>query len=498
MRGAVPDRSWSCSPSPRPHVRSRRAARFAGPPRKGDAPYTRLPLPRTLAEHQSSALLLAATAGAPCLWWAACCAISPSGCAVHDVDVVGLRPGPRGRPRPSRGGALSLVHPSGGARSSAPIAWFGGEDGVDLWDREGMSVEEDLARRDFTVNAFAWDRAKRRGARPERSRADLERRLLKATTAESFTGDPLRLLRLPRPAAAAARPVSVDPRTVELARRSARAPPGRGAPSASATSWRSSSRSPTTAVASSCWRRSISTQAIWARPSGRARTGRERARGLGMARRFGRSGGELGGAGSAGLLAGGIPTTACEALAWRFLFAGRALTPGPSLAAAERGNVRSVRWRWRVAAVGVFDRREARWRWCCCAESCRRARSRERWFLFRIGEDLWAAALCARGAQAGLAGAGSDGGRSRRRSPVGRKTAGRALPSGPRLLSGLDVQEIAGLPPAAALGRILPSSRPRQGRAAHHHREAAERWLRDGRRGNCRGLAGVPRFSQSC
>jgi tRNA nucleotidyltransferase/poly(A) polymerase len=88
---------------------------------------------------------------------------------------------------------------------------------VDLWDREGMSLHDDLARRDFTVNAFALDLADGAVIDPFGGLADLDRRLLRATTPESFAGDPLRVLRLPRlllrlPGFAA------DPGTLGLAR----------------------------------------------------------------------------------------------------------------------------------------------------------------------------------------------------------------------------------------------------------------------------------------
>ena len=91
---------------------------------------------------------------------------------------------------------------------------------VDLWDRERTTLHEDLARRDFTVNAFALDARSGELADPFGGLADLERRLLRATTPESFTGDPLRVLRLPRlllrlPGFAA------DPETLMLARASA-------------------------------------------------------------------------------------------------------------------------------------------------------------------------------------------------------------------------------------------------------------------------------------
>jgi tRNA nucleotidyltransferase/poly(A) polymerase len=90
---------------------------------------------------------------------------------------------------------------------------------VDLWDRAGTTLHQDLARRDFTVNSFALELKTGALADPFGGVRDLERRLLKATTPESFSGDPLRVLRLPRlllrlPGFAA------DPDTVGLARRS--------------------------------------------------------------------------------------------------------------------------------------------------------------------------------------------------------------------------------------------------------------------------------------
>jgi poly(A) polymerase len=91
---------------------------------------------------------------------------------------------------------------------------------LDLWDRAGTSVEADLARRDFTVNAAALDLRDGAFLDPFGAGRDLDARLLRATTPESFTGDPLRVLRLPRllvqlPGFAA------EPATVALARQAA-------------------------------------------------------------------------------------------------------------------------------------------------------------------------------------------------------------------------------------------------------------------------------------
>lgn len=90
---------------------------------------------------------------------------------------------------------------------------------VDLWDRAGTTLHQDLARRDFTVNSFALEARTGELADPFGGVPDLESRLLRATTPESFSGDPLRVLRLPRlllrlPG------FTADPGTVELARRS--------------------------------------------------------------------------------------------------------------------------------------------------------------------------------------------------------------------------------------------------------------------------------------
>jgi len=69
---------------------------------------------------------------------------------------------------------------------------------LDLWDRGEMSLADDLARRDFTVNAFAYSPLEETIVDPFSGLADLGRRVLRATTRESFSGDPLRVLRLPR------------------------------------------------------------------------------------------------------------------------------------------------------------------------------------------------------------------------------------------------------------------------------------------------------------
>lgn len=94
---------------------------------------------------------------------------------------------------------------------------------LDVWDREGGSLAKDLARRDFTINAIAAAVGEDDGGAaslvdPFGGAEDLARRRLRATTAESFRDDPLRVLRLPR-FLVQLDGFEAEPETVELARR---------------------------------------------------------------------------------------------------------------------------------------------------------------------------------------------------------------------------------------------------------------------------------------
>jgi len=93
---------------------------------------------------------------------------------------------------------------------------------LDLWDREGTTIEADLARRDFTINAIALSTPRGELLDPFDGFEDLRHRVLRATTPGSFAGDPLRVLRLVRlyvqlPG------FSADPSTLGLARTAAHA-----------------------------------------------------------------------------------------------------------------------------------------------------------------------------------------------------------------------------------------------------------------------------------
>jgi poly(A) polymerase len=88
---------------------------------------------------------------------------------------------------------------------------------VDLWDREGGSLADDLERRDFTINSIALG-LDGKVVDPLGGRDDVARRRLRANRQSSFAEDPLRVVRLVRFAAVGYR---VDRRTGALARRSA-------------------------------------------------------------------------------------------------------------------------------------------------------------------------------------------------------------------------------------------------------------------------------------
>lgn len=118
------------------------------------------------------------------------------GLPVHDFDAVVSG---RGREISER---LAQTLPARlvllGGKEFAAYRLVGEDAVVDIWDRAGTTLHEDLARRDFSVNSFAFDLRTREVVDPFNGIGDLDRRILRATTSESFSGDPLRVLRLPR------------------------------------------------------------------------------------------------------------------------------------------------------------------------------------------------------------------------------------------------------------------------------------------------------------
>jgi putative nucleotidyltransferase with HDIG domain len=84
---------------------------------------------------------------------------------------------------------------------------------------QGATIEEDLAQRDFTVNAMARPLATEELVDPHGGRTDLEERVLRVLGPRAYAEDPLRPLRLARFAAELS--FSPDPKTEQLTREAA-------------------------------------------------------------------------------------------------------------------------------------------------------------------------------------------------------------------------------------------------------------------------------------
>jgi tRNA nucleotidyltransferase (CCA-adding enzyme) len=72
---------------------------------------------------------------------------------------------------------------------------------LDLANREGASLETDLQRRDFTINAIAYNLKSQQLVDPLGGLADLEQGVLRMVAVKNLEDDPLRLLRAYRQAA---------------------------------------------------------------------------------------------------------------------------------------------------------------------------------------------------------------------------------------------------------------------------------------------------------
>jgi tRNA nucleotidyltransferase/poly(A) polymerase len=113
---------------------------------------------------------------------------------VRDLDIATADP---------RGAAVAYARRSGGSPfplSERHGAWRVALDGgltVDFTPLQG-TIEDDLATRDFTVNAVAVPLAGGEAVDPFGGVADLERRRLRHVSARAFDDDPLRLLRAVR------------------------------------------------------------------------------------------------------------------------------------------------------------------------------------------------------------------------------------------------------------------------------------------------------------
>src|SRR3954453_19770593 len=119
-------------------------------------------------------------------------ALEPHG-KVEDFEVAGRRVGARLYPRDARVRAAAPAGiefaPPRAERSTGP----GRHDFVIVAD-PGLSIEDDMARRDFTVNAIARRLGTGEVVDPYGGQGDLERRVLRTVGPRSFGEDPLRIV----------------------------------------------------------------------------------------------------------------------------------------------------------------------------------------------------------------------------------------------------------------------------------------------------------------
>jgi poly(A) polymerase len=119
------------------------------------------------------------------------------GRSTDDVDLVAqsdVEPLARRLAKAKGGAAFPLSEAFGAWRVTERAgAWQ-----VDLMPLEGESIEQDLARRDFTVNAMAEPLDDGELVDPFGGRADLEARRLRLVSSTAIEDDPLRIMRLAR------------------------------------------------------------------------------------------------------------------------------------------------------------------------------------------------------------------------------------------------------------------------------------------------------------
>jgi tRNA nucleotidyltransferase (CCA-adding enzyme) len=120
-------------------------------------------------------------------------ALAPHG-RVEDLVVAGRLVGVRLRPRDRDVRSLA----PGGIEFAPPRAEVStgpGRHDFEIVADPSLSVEDDMRRRDFTVNAMARHLATGEIVDPLDGRADLEQKLLRTVSQSSFAEDPLRLVR---------------------------------------------------------------------------------------------------------------------------------------------------------------------------------------------------------------------------------------------------------------------------------------------------------------
>ncbi|MGZ4293899.1 MAG: CCA tRNA nucleotidyltransferase, partial [Solirubrobacteraceae bacterium] len=136
--------------------------------------------------------------------------------ADYDVAIAGsVAEAARALGRAAGGYAFELSEAFGAWRVVAhDHAWQ-----VDVLGLNGATIEEDLRRRDFTINAIAAPLGREGYVDPFGGLQDLRGRRLRAVTPEAFDRDPLRTLRLARIACELG--FEVEAQTLGLARSAA-------------------------------------------------------------------------------------------------------------------------------------------------------------------------------------------------------------------------------------------------------------------------------------
>ena len=137
---------------------------------------------------------------------------------LRDVDLAVV-----GNPEPPARAIAAAVGGPAFRLSEAFGAWRvierDGERVYDVSPLQGETIEQDLARRDFTVNAMARPLSGDGLIDPQGGKADLEARTLRVLGPEAYGDDPLRPLRLARFAAELR--FAADPETERLTREAA-------------------------------------------------------------------------------------------------------------------------------------------------------------------------------------------------------------------------------------------------------------------------------------
>ncbi len=83
-------------------------------------------------------------------------------------------------------------------KNTLTYRWIEKDLSIDLTPFQGQSIEEDLQRRDFTINAIAYSLRDETFHWVEKSLEDIEKKILRAVSAHSIDQDPLRMLRAVR------------------------------------------------------------------------------------------------------------------------------------------------------------------------------------------------------------------------------------------------------------------------------------------------------------